>query len=472
MTPAPPPPSPVAAQPNGPNHWSMVVAAGLILFMINIDVFTVATVIPAITEDFAISPAAAQWAVLGFTLPAIAAVVPAGTWLAQVGRRPALLLSVGGFAGVGVLVALAPGIGWLIAARFLQGCFAAVTYVLLPLVAAEAVAPALRGRAMGLVFAIGPVGGIAGPVLAGLLADEFGWRAAFLLNLPVAAAILAIVLRRPRTEPLRAPDRATLVQAAYLLTAAAATLTALTLTVELGPIWLLLLPIAVPPVVAWLRTAPGRDVRGIFNVPRARGALLSLAAQMSVQLVIMLMIPFFLSGELRVAESVIGLPGMVLAATMAATSLAAGWLADAWGTRPTAALGMAAMTGGAAAIAFLSPEWTIIDLLWRIALVGVGVGLYASSQTAMTLAAIPPRLASTASGAISLFRHSAIGMAPSLATLAWGLAGYSLAGMRAVIAGVAVIGALGLLALLTSAADRTRPAREPVASATAASQRS
>jgi MFS family permease len=186
----------------------------------------------------------------------------------------------------------------------------------------------------------------------------------------------------------------------------------------------------------------------------------------------MLMIPFFLSGELRVAESVIGLPGMVLAATMAATSLAAGWLADAWGTRPTAALGMAAMTGGAAAIAFLSPEWTIIDLLWRIALVGVGVGLYASSQTAMTLAAIPPRLASTASGAISLFRHSAIGMAPSLATLAWGLAGYSLAGMRAVIAGVAVIGALGLLALLTSAADRTRPAREPVASATAASQRS
>jgi MFS family permease len=442
-----------------PNHWSMVVAAGLILFMINIDVFTVATVIPAITADFRVSPAAAQWAVLGFTLPAIALVIPAGTWLAKVGRRPALLLSVGGFAALGAGVALAPDIGWLIAARFAQGAFAAITFVLLPLVAAEAVPPALRGRAMGLVFAIGPVGGIAGPILAGLLADEFDWRAAFLLNLPVAAAILAIVLRRPRTEPLRAPDRATLVQAAYLLVAAAATLTALTLTVELGPIWLLLLPVAAPPVVAWLRTGPGRDVRGILGVPRARASLLSLAAQASVQLVVMLMVPFFLTDELQVGEAVVGLPGMTLAATMAATSLAAGWLADSWGARPTAALGMAVMTGGAASIAFLSPEWTIVDLLWRIALVGIGTGLYASSQTAMTLAAIPPHLASTASGAISLFRQCAIGMAPSLAMLAWGLAGYSLAGMCGVIAGAAAIGLLGFLALAASG-SRT-PAAAP-----------
>ncbi|MFG3341691.1 MFS transporter [Glycomyces sp. NPDC048151] len=427
------------------NRWSMVVAAGLILFMVNIDVFTVATVIPAITEDFRVSPAAAQWAVLGFTLPAIALVIPAGTWLANVGRRPALLLSVGGFAALGAAVALAPGIGWLIAARFLQGAFAAVTFVLLPLIAAESVAPALRGRAMGLVFAIGPVGGVAGPVLAGLLADQFGWRAAFLLNLPVAVAILAIAARQPRTAPLRAPDRSALPQTAYLLTAAAATLLATTLAVEADPVWLALSAIAVPPVIAWLRTGPGRDVRQLFTA--ARAPLLSLAAQSSVQLVIMLMLPFFLTRELHADETQVGLPGMVLAATMAATSLAAGWLTDTWGARPTAALGTAVMTAGAAALAFLDPEWTLTDILWRIAIVGIGIGLYASAQTAMTLAATPPHLVSTASGTLSLVRQSAVAAAPSLATLAWGLAGYSLTGMRGVLAGAAAIGLLGCLAL-------------------------
>jgi MFS family permease len=449
-------PSPAAQ----PNRWSMVVAAGLILFMINIDVFTVATVIPAITADFRVSPAAAQWAVLGFTLPAIALVIPAGTWLAKVGRRPALLLSVGGFAALGAGVALAPDIGWLITARFLQGGFAAIMFVLLPLIAAESVTPALRGRAMGLVFAIGPAGGVAGPVLAGLLADQFGWRAAFLLNLPVAAAILAIAARQPRTTPLRAPDRSALLQVACLLVAATATLTSLTLAVEIDPVWLSLLIITAPAVIAWLRTGPGRDVRLLFGA--ARAPLLSLAAQSSVQLVLLLMIPFFLTRELHADETQVGLPGMLLAATMAATSLAAGWLTDAWGAHSTAALGMAVTTGGAAAFAFLDPTWTLGDVLWRIAIVGIGVGLYASAQTAMTLAATPPHLVSTASGTLSLVRQSALAVAPSLATLAWGLAGYSLAGMRGVLAGAAAIGLLGFLALAatgsrTPAAALERP---------------
>lgn len=438
-------PSPSAPRPN---QWPVVVAAGLILFMIQLDALTVATVMPVITDRLETTPATAQWAMLGFTLPAIALVIPVGGWLARIGRRPAVLLSVAGFAAGGVLVAVAPGIEWLIGARVLQGAFAAVTFVLMPLVAAEAVAPALRGRAMGLVFAIGPLGGITGPFLGGLLAEQFGWRAAFLLNLPVAVVVLALASRLPRTLPARAPSRSFLIETAYLLAAFAPPLLALTLAVESHPAWLALVLLGAPGLVAWLRTPPGRQVRRLSGVSAIRGSLIALWSQTAVQASLMMLLPFFLSRELGAGTAQLGLPTMAMAAATAATSSLAGWLTDRWGAARTAALGMAAITVAVVNLLPFDPQWSMFELLWRIGLVGVGIGLFAGAQTAMTLTATPPHLTATASGAISLFRQTALAAAPSLATLGWGLSGYSLEGMRFVLVGACALGALGLLALI------------------------
>jgi MFS family permease len=84
--------------------------------------------------------------------------------------------AVSGFTLASVAVGLAPSIGWLIAVRVLQGAFAALLFALIPVLATLASRPASRGRAMGIVMTLGPLGGVTGPVLGGLLIEHLSWQ--------------------------------------------------------------------------------------------------------------------------------------------------------------------------------------------------------------------------------------------------------------------------------------------------------
>lgn len=67
---------------------------------------------------------------------------------------------------------------------------------------------ATRGRAIGIWAAMGAVTGAAGPILGGWLIDTVGWRAIFLLNLPLAVAAIGLALgfvRDPPANPKPAP---------------------------------------------------------------------------------------------------------------------------------------------------------------------------------------------------------------------------------------------------------------------------
>ncbi len=97
------------------DRWSLVVAAGLLSFVAMLDMNVVNLALTDIAGGLHVSPGVAQWAVLGYQLPLVALLLPAGRWLDQVGTRSALLLAVGCFAGCSVLAAAAPWAGWLIA---------------------------------------------------------------------------------------------------------------------------------------------------------------------------------------------------------------------------------------------------------------------------------------------------------------------------------------------------------------------
>lgn len=437
------------------NRWWVVIAAGLSLFMVQLDALTVSTALPTIEERLHTTPGIAQWVMLGLTVPAIALLFPAGRWLHRVGQRPALLVTVAGFVGVGALAALSPNIGWLIAARIVQGGFGAVLFVLMPLLVTAAVAAPMRGRAMGIMFTLGPLGGVVGPGLGGTLVDHVGWQAIFLINVPVAVTVLAIaVVAMPRTVPLARPDRGMLAESSALLAATAVILVALTLAAEQHPAWLVLIAVAAPVVLNWLRQPSGRAVRALWRVPDVRAPLIALWAQTTGQIVLMFMIPFYLRDELDAGSAATGLIMVVLAAGMMTASPIAGWLTDTWGARRTAALGMAVLTTGFATAIRLDPGWSTIDVAWRMGIVGIGIGLFAGAQTAMAMAAAPAELSESASAAISLARQIGIGTGPALATMVWALSGYDLTGMRLAIVLVTMCGLTGFLALARPRAQR------------------
>jgi MFS family permease len=112
------------------NQWWLVAAAGLAVFMASVDLTIVNVALPAIERDFEIATSMTEWIVLAYLLPLAGLALPSGRWLDSVGRRPALMFSLTGFALASVAAGLAPGLAWLIGARLAQGTFGALLFAL------------------------------------------------------------------------------------------------------------------------------------------------------------------------------------------------------------------------------------------------------------------------------------------------------------------------------------------------------
>jgi EmrB/QacA subfamily drug resistance transporter len=165
------------------------------------------TAAPAIRHDLAGSYADLEWLTAAYTL-AMSATLLVGSRLGDAfGRRRVLLVGTGSFVGASLLCAFAPTIEALIVARVLQGAIAAVMVpqgfgLIRELFGDEGQqkAFAVFGPVMGLA-------GVAGPLLGGGLIDlnllGSGWRAIFLVNVPLGLAALVLGRRYlPRTAPV------------------------------------------------------------------------------------------------------------------------------------------------------------------------------------------------------------------------------------------------------------------------------
>ena len=161
------------------NRWSLVAAAGLIVFMAQLDATIVLVALPSIQDDLGASTAATQWVVLAYVVPLIALTLLSGRWVDVVGRRRALGVGSAGFALASGLAGLAPRMDLLIGARIGQGAMAALLLALAPVLAVEAVTPGARGRALGVVSTLAPLGALSGPLLGGQLVDVGAGRGSF-----------------------------------------------------------------------------------------------------------------------------------------------------------------------------------------------------------------------------------------------------------------------------------------------------
>nr|BEK69353.1 MFS transporter HzmC [Kitasatospora purpeofusca] len=432
------------------DRWSLVFAAGLISFVAMLDMNVVNLALTDIADALDVSPTTAQWAVLGYQLPLVALLLPAGRWLDQVGLRAALLLSVGCFALCSALAAVAPWASWLIAARLAQGAFGAVLFVLMPVLAATAVRPELRGRAMSVPATLGPLGAVLGPVVGGLLLDHVGWRAIFLVKLPICLAAWLIARKdAPRGgKRLRLPDRASLGDAALIGSAVAAVLLGLTLAPD-APLWLLLTLPSVPLVLFWLRRPGGRPVAGVLRASgtaAVNGSVLALAAGFAANHYLLAQYLRRDDGEsaTSTALTMLAFPlGMVVAGRFG------GRLADRWGARPTALTGAAVTAVGLLLLVPVDTDWSAVDIAWRLAVAGVGMGLNGGPVQALVMSSAPPDQFATAGSAVQLARSLGFALGPALGTAAALYGTTEVAGIRAglTLAGTAAALAVGLLTL-------------------------
>ena len=430
-----------AAATGSGSRWDAVLVVCLGVVLMSLDMTIVAVALPAIGAELHAPPAVAQWMLLGYSLPIVALSLPAGRWVDRAGPLPAFRLAVGGFGAASALVALAPGIGTLIAARVLQGCAGAlIGVVALPLVN-DAVRPEHRARAMSIVLTLIPLAGVAGPALGGLLTDTVGWRTIFLVNLPVVAVALALSGRaipaaRPGRAGLPRPDRAAVLDTVLLGAGVTALVLALSLPAGAPLVTVGLFAAAAVATLAWARRPDARPVLGLLHMRRITPSLVTLLATTAGVGAVNLLVPYALVGE---SASTTGLVLLVLSAAMAATSPPAGVLADRVGAAPVVLAGTFAVLAGAAWL--LAAPLSPLGLVGPLLLIGVGNGLIAGPNSALVLGATPPAMVGAGSGLMALGRNLGFTLGPAFAALTLG------SGATAVPVVLATIGVVAAVAV-------------------------
>jgi MFS transporter, YNFM family, putative membrane transport protein len=166
-------------------------AAGLATFLL---LYSTQGILPAISDAFGVTPAQAGLTTAMATAGLALGLIPLSALSEKYGRTPVMAASVITAALIGLVVPFAPGLTVLVVLRTLQGVALAGLPATAMAYLAEEVSPQAIASAIGLYVAGNSVGGMSSRVIAGLVAQFAGWRAA-LLVLGVLSLVCAIAFR-------------------------------------------------------------------------------------------------------------------------------------------------------------------------------------------------------------------------------------------------------------------------------------
>lgn len=162
-------------------------------FMVALDALVVATALSTIHRQMGASIEELEWTVNAYTL-SLAVLLMTGAALGdRFGRRRMFAAGLGIFILASAACALAPSIGWLIAARAIQGSGAALVMPLSVTLMSAAFPPEQRGRALGIFSGTAGLAVLAGPVVGGAIVQGLAWQWIFWLNVPIGLILIPLV---------------------------------------------------------------------------------------------------------------------------------------------------------------------------------------------------------------------------------------------------------------------------------------
>jgi EmrB/QacA subfamily drug resistance transporter len=468
--------------------WLILSAVSLGALMSTLDGSIVNIALPTLQQDLGVDLSTVQWVTVAYLLMIGSLLLPMGRLGEVLTFKRVYLAGFGLFTVASVLCALAPGVGLLVAFRVLQAIGAAAITAIGPAIITRTFPYSERGRALGLNGVAVSLGLTLGPILGGLLTSAVGWRAIFLINLPIG--ILTILWAR-RILPDEASGRGAtfdLLGATLSGLSLLALLLALSEGQDVG--W-------TDPLILGLLAAAGLLSIAFVQVERrARQPLIDLAlfrlrpftfglASVIVAFAGLFTATFLLPFLLQLGEGYTAAQaGLMLAPVPIAMALVApfaGAASDRWGPAIPASTGMVLMVLALLSYTTLPPALTPQDLIWRLVLMGVGQGLFMSPNSAAVLGAVPGDRLGTASGVLAQMRVNgqALGIALSAAVVAIRMpvhlaeqpSGGSAADTAALVSSIhdafvvaATICAVGIVTSLVRGGGRRRPAgvEEPV----------
>ena len=179
---------------------SASIVAGLAAFLAPFMGASVNIALPSIGREFKADAVMLGWVAMAYILASAVFLVPFGKLADIHGRKKIFLTGITVYTAASLLCELADSIGALIGLRVLPGIGAALIFGTSLAILTSVYPPGQRGKALGINTASTYLGLSLGPVLGGLLTQEFGWRSIFFINLPLGIIIIAFVLAMLKGE--------------------------------------------------------------------------------------------------------------------------------------------------------------------------------------------------------------------------------------------------------------------------------
>ncbi|MEU3064662.1 MFS transporter [Streptomyces subrutilus] len=381
--------------------------------------------LPTLTQEFDASFHQVQWVVLAYLLALTTVIVGVGRLGDLVGRKRLLLAGILLFTLASALCGGAPTLSLLIAARVAQGLGAAAMMALTMAFVGESVPKERTGAAMGLLGTMSAIGTALGPSLGGALLSGPGWRAIFLVNVPLGIATLLLAHRhlpvdrrdpaagRPgsghrldhRFDP-RFDYRGTLLLAltlgAYALAMTSGSggfgLRTAALLLVAGCGAALFVRAEARAAAPLVRPASLRD-------PALRASLAMSALVSTVMMATLVVGPFHLSRALGLAPAGVGAVLSVGPLVAALAGVPAGRVADRFGALRTTGAGLVAMVAGSGGLALVPAEFGVGGYLAPLVVVTAGYAVFQTANNTAVMADTDPAERGVTSGLLNLSRN-------------------------------------------------------------------
>jgi EmrB/QacA subfamily drug resistance transporter len=351
-----------------------------------------------------------QWVVLAYLLAITTLVVGSGRLGDIIGRRRLLLAGIALFTAASVLCGIAPTLGLLIAARAAQGLGAGVMMTLALAFVGETVPKERTGSAMGLIGTMSAVGTALGPSLGGILIAGPGWRAIFLINLPLGMLAFLLAYRfLPADRPVKRTGFDTMGTLLLALTLAAYALAMTTGRGSFGLLNLALLLAAGFGVGLFVR-AEARAAAPLLRLAMFRDGVLraSLATSALVATVMMATLvvgPFYLSGALGLDAARVGLVVSAGPLVAALTGVPAGRLADRFGAQRMTIVGLIGMAAGCTLLSIVPVTLGIAGYIAPLVVTTAGYALFQTANNTAVMTGIQAEQRGVMSGLLNLARN-------------------------------------------------------------------
>ena len=421
------------------------------LFMTTLDASIVNIGLPSIARAFHTPlDGTVEWIIICYLVVIGGLLLTFGRLSDIVGRSPIWLTGLLVFTAGSAVCGAAPSLPLLIAARALQGVGGAMIFSTSTALISGAVPATQRGHALGWGAVAIALGASTGPTIGGLLTAYASWRWIFYVNVPIGLLAILATLRLIPPKIGHSGERFDPWGALLLAVA----LASLNLGLSFGQEWgwtsarvlgILLLGVASLTAGVFVEarsTHPIIDMR-LFRNRVFVSAVASLLCSMLALFAIGFLMPFY-AEELRGFSTVrTGLLLTPYPIAMAIVSPVAGALSDRVGSRWLAPLALAITAVALLLLTQLDATTTMPAMAWRLALAGVGLGLFQAPNTRALMDAAPESQQGMASGVFATTRVTGQALSVAIAGAVFASFGGAAAGSALVAGGTHVTAATG-----------------------------